>query len=125
MVRLFSIDDENVEIIGCDDDQIYESVSYSPDGKNIIVAGKGKVIRQIELESGKIDELHGNYETIESVCYNSEGSSIISGGQDKILRVYNVNKKDSHIKKIKIKVSTVQAMDITSNAKFLAVIGYN
>jgi len=45
MVRLFSIDDENVEIIGCDDDQIYESVSYSPDGKNIIVAGKGKVIR--------------------------------------------------------------------------------
>jgi WD40 repeat protein len=65
------------------------SVSFSPDGSQIVSGSRDKTIRVWDAVTGKIiKELEGHTGPVMSVSYSPDGSRIVSGSDDNTVRVW-------------------------------------
>ena len=66
------------------------SISFSPDGRAIVVAGSDRSIRLCDLENGTARVLGQANRQITSVAFLSDGKRVASGSWDETVRLWNV-----------------------------------
>ena len=78
-----------LELIGHTND--VRSVSYSPNGCNIVTGAFDCTIRIWDAETGTMvgESLEGHQDYVQSVAYSPDGRCIISGSRDKTIRIWD------------------------------------
>jgi WD40 repeat protein len=72
-------------------DESSKGVSFSPDGRLIAYGGSDKVIKLLEVATGKeVAALKGHSATINSVAFSRDGDLLASGGSDNTVRLWDV-----------------------------------
>lgn len=71
------------------------SVTFSPDGKQILTGGEDHKVRVWQTETGRlVRTLEGHSGTIRSVAVSADGARIVSGSEDTMIKIWNANNGD-------------------------------
>ena len=64
-------------------------LSFSPDGKTIVIANSSKGIQLLDVETGKVKHsFSGHTDGVRAVAFSHDGKTIASGGWDGIVYLW-------------------------------------
>ena len=67
-----------------------KSLAFSPDGRQLLSAGTGRVVQLWDIESSKlVRELRGHTDDIFAAIFHPDGQRIVSAGRDRMIRVWD------------------------------------
>lgn len=101
---------------------VHHSISFSPDGKQIISGSNDAKIRVWDLQTG--DEvspaLQGHTDTILSLCLSPKGTQIASGSNDKTIRIWDFVSRAQSLPSLKGHLDIVTSVSFFPDGKRIA-----
>ena len=71
-------------------DYANHSLAFSPDGRQLLSAGRPQDIQLWDVESGRlVRELHGHTAEVFTAIFHPDGRRIVSAGRDRVIRVWD------------------------------------
>jgi WD40 repeat protein len=71
-------------------DSLY-GLSFAPDGKTVAVGGADKVVRRIDVETGKIvTDFRAHADWVLATAFTLDGKQMVTGGRDKAMKLVDV-----------------------------------
>jgi WD40 repeat protein/tetratricopeptide (TPR) repeat protein len=67
------------------------SVSFSPDGKQIVTAGSDGTARLWNLDGQEVQQFQGDQGSVRSVSFSPDGKQIVTAGSDGTARLWNLD----------------------------------
>ena len=117
-LRLSSLDGNMSYILKGDGTSI-NSVTFSPDGKNIVAGTDGGIVKLWNLERKETPKsFKGHSDHVSSVAFSPDGKTIASGSFDKTIKLWNLEGKE--LQTFKGHTSQVYSVAYSPDGKTLA-----
>jgi WD40 repeat protein len=92
---------QKLPLVGNEQQNKINSVSFSGDGKSIVTAGESGIIHVWHLEDKPTkQQFDGHLGSVNSAVFSPDGQKIVSGGSDGTVRVWNLHNEEQQMKRL-------------------------
>jgi WD40 repeat protein/serine/threonine protein kinase len=89
-IAVVSLDTAQVRAVVYHEPGFLNSLAFSPDGRQLLSAGKDLVLRNWDVETGElVTVFRGHTEEVFSAVFHPDGTRIASGGRDRVVRIWD------------------------------------